>query len=152
MGNLYIKSLVDLPLKTMVYTIGKVVGTRAAHLTSRSHILYALQCMDPTVFNWCEGMIVCLKNQLNKFKRGALKKFGYGTVIVSFILQRVPHMRPQVTITRLEPKDPRMLAWVTTMPLLGGERPKVSYGSGFFHWLRNQLLMVEDYAYEGADF
>ena len=57
-----------------------------------------------------------------------------------------------MTITRLDPKDPRILSRVTTMPCLGGGGPKVSYGSGFFHWLRNQLLMVEDYAYEGADF
>ena len=49
--KLLIKSLVDLPLRTMVYIIGKVVGTRVAHLTSRSHMLYALQCMEPTVFN-----------------------------------------------------------------------------------------------------
>ena len=42
--------------------------------------------------------------------------------------------------------------WVTAMPRLGGGGPKVSYGLGFFPWLRNQLLMVEDYAYEGAEF
>ena len=75
-GKLQIKSLVDLPLRTMVYTIGKVAGTRASHLPSRSHMLYALQCMEPTVFNWCEGMLVCLKSQLNKCKRGMLKQFG----------------------------------------------------------------------------
>ena len=97
-------------------------------------------------------MLVCLKDQLNKRKRGTLKQFGYRSVIISFILQRVSHMRPQVTITELEPEDPKMIAWVTSMPLLGGGGPKVSYRSGFFHWLRSQLLMVEDYAYEGADF
>ena len=69
--------------------------------------------------------------------------------MVSFILQWVPHMRPQVTITRLDPEDPRMLAWVIAMPLLGGGGPKFTYSSRFFLWLRNQLLMVEDYAYEG---
>ena len=73
-------------------------------------------------------------------------------MVVSFILQRVPHMRPQVTITTLDPEDLRMLAWVIAMPCLRGGGPKVTYGSGFFHWLRNQLLMVEDYAYEGEDF
>ena len=147
-----IKSLVDLPLRTVVYTIRKVVGTRASHLTSISHMLYALQCMEPIVFNWCEGILTCLKSKIKKLKRGRLKYFGYGVVVVSFILQRVPHMRPQVTITKLDPEDPRMLAWVTAMPRLGGGGPKVTYSSRFFHWLRNQLLMVEDYAYEGADF
>ena len=55
-----------------------------------------------------------------------------------------------MTITKLEPGDSKMIGWVTTMPRLGGGGPKFSYGSGLFHWLRNQLLMVEDYAYEGA--
>ena len=45
-----------------------------------------------------------------------------------------------------------MLTWVKAMPHLGGGGPKVSYGSGFFHLFRNQLLMVEDYAYEGENF
>ena len=45
-----------------------------------------------------------------------------------------------------------MLSWVMVMPLHGGGGPKVSYRSGFFHWSRNQLLMVEDYAYEGSYF
>ena len=65
-GKLQIKCLVDLPLRIVVYTIGKVAGTRDSHLTSRSHMLYALQCMEPTVFNWSEGILACLKNQLNK--------------------------------------------------------------------------------------
>ena len=73
-------------------------------------------------------------------------------MVVSFILQRIPHLRPQVTITRLDPEDLRMIAWVTAMPHLSGIWHKDSYGSGFFRWLRNQLLMVEDYAYDGADF
>ena len=92
--KLQIKSLVDLPLRIVVYTINKVASTRASHLTRISHMLYALQCMEPTVFKWCEGMLACLKIQLNKCKRGMLKQFGYGAVVVSFILQHVPHMRP----------------------------------------------------------
>ena len=57
-----------------------------------------------------------------------------------------------MTITRVDPVDLRMLTWVTVMPLLEGGGPKVTYSSGFFCWLRNQLLMVEDYAYEGENF
>ena len=60
-GKLKIHSIVNIQLRTVVYTIGKVVGTRSSHLTTRSHMLYALQCMEPTIFNWCESMLVCLK-------------------------------------------------------------------------------------------
>ena len=69
-----------------MYTIEKVVGTRSAHLTTRSHMMYALECMEPIVFNWCEGMMISLKDQLNKCKQGTLKNFGYGALVVSFIL------------------------------------------------------------------
>ena len=85
-GKLKIHSIVNLPLRIVVYTIGKVEGTRSSHLTTRSHMLYTLQCMEPTIFNWCESMLVCLKKKLTKCRRGTLKKFGYGAVVVSFIL------------------------------------------------------------------
>ena len=31
-------------------------------------------------------------------------------------------------------------------------RGKVKFGDPFFQWLRDQLLMVEDYVYTGTDF
>ena len=31
-------------------------------------------------------------------------------------------------------------------------RGKVKFGDPFFRWLRDQLLMVEDYAYVGTNF
>ena len=49
--KLRIHPIIDLPLRTVVYTIGKVAGTRSAHLTTRSHMLYDFQCMEPTIFN-----------------------------------------------------------------------------------------------------
>ena len=49
--KLKIRSVVNFPLRTVVYTIGKVVGTISAHLTNKSHMLYALQCMEATIFN-----------------------------------------------------------------------------------------------------
>ena len=61
-------------------------------------------------------------------------------------------MRPQVNVSRLDPEDPRMLRWVYVMAHVGGEGHKFVYKSAFFHWLRGQLLMIEDYAYEGVDF
>ena len=62
-----------------------------------------------------------------------LKQFGYGVVVVSFILQRVPHMRPQVSMRRLDPEDPRMLRWVYIMAHHGGGGLKVVYRASFFH-------------------
>jgi hypothetical protein len=44
-----------------------------------------------------------------------------------------------------------MKRWVDLMARHGGV-PIVKYDDVFFQWLRNQLLMVEDYAYVGVDF
>ena len=38
------------------------------------------------------------------------------------------------------------------MACTGAGRGKLKFGDPFFQWLRDQLLMVEDYAYEGIDF
>ena len=57
-------------------------------------MLYALECMAPTIFNWREGLLVNLKYHLTKCLRGELEQFGYGVVMVSFFLEQVPLMRP----------------------------------------------------------
>ena len=50
-GIFLIKHIIDRPLRTVVFTIEKVAGTRSSHLTTREHILYSIECMSPTIFN-----------------------------------------------------------------------------------------------------
>ena len=38
------------------------------------------------------------------------------------------------------------------MERTGAGRGKVKFGDPFFWWLRDQILVVEDYAYVGTDF
>ena len=38
------------------------------------------------------------------------------------------------------------------MAHIGAGRGKVKFSDPFFRWLRDQLLMVEDYAYAGTEF
>ena len=38
------------------------------------------------------------------------------------------------------------------MARIGAGRGKVKFRDPFFRWLRDQLLMVEDYTYVGIDF
>ena len=61
-------------------------------------------------------------------------------------------MRPQVVFQSLRAWDPRMLRWVQVMARTGGGRGRVKFGDSFFKWLRDQILMVEDYAYAGTYF
>ena len=65
-----------------------------------------------------------------------MKKFGYGVVVVSLFLERVPLLHPQVPINRLDLGDPWLLMWVEAMARhRGGGGPTMTYGSVFFHWL-----------------
>ena len=45
-----------------------------------------------------------------------------------------------------------MLHWVEVMACHDGGGSKVKYEKAFFHWLDDQLLMIEDYAYVGTRF
>jgi len=49
------------------------------------------------------------------------------------------------------PLDPRMRRWVDLMACHGGV-PTFTYGPTFFQWLRDQLIVIKDYAYVGTDF
>jgi hypothetical protein len=49
------------------------------------------------------------------------------------------------------PQDPQMKRWVYLMALHGGV-PIFKCDNVFFQWLRNQLIMVEDYAYVRKNF
>ena len=61
-------------------------------------------------------------------------------------------MRPQAVFTELRAWDPRMQRWVHIMARTGADRGEVKFSDPFFQWLRDQILMVEDYAYAVTNF
>jgi hypothetical protein len=107
--------------------------------------------MEPRVFNWCEGVLKSMKKQLTKCRNSWLKQFGYESLLVSFFLERFHVLHLQVEWGIPAPQDPRMKMWVDLMTRHGGVHI-VKYDDVFFQWLRNQLIMVEEYAYARTDF
>ena len=61
-----IKAVTDGPLQTVLFTMQRVVGSQGVHQASRAHMLYAIEAMAPTVFNWAEAMLLIFKDQLTK--------------------------------------------------------------------------------------
>ncbi len=53
---------------------------------------YALECLEPKVFNWCDAVLSVMKEQLTKVKSGRSKNFGYGSILTAFALERIPLM------------------------------------------------------------
>ena len=78
-------------------------------------MMYALEVMAPTVFNWVEALLPIFKDQLTKCQQGELKKFGFGSILACFFFERVPQMRPLVTFQSLRAWEPRMLRWFQVM-------------------------------------
>jgi hypothetical protein len=62
----------------------------APHMSLQIHFQCAIECMEPRVFNWCEGLLKNMKKQLTKCGTDRLKQFGYGSILVSLFLERVP--------------------------------------------------------------
>jgi hypothetical protein len=112
---------------------------------------YTIECTEPRVFNWADVVLRNIKKQLTKCRCGNLKQFGYGSLLVSFFLERVPVFRLQVEWNILVPRDPRMLRSCRLMDRhVAG--PIVKYDDIFFDWLQTQMLTVDDYAYAGVGF
>jgi hypothetical protein len=91
-----------------------------------------------------------MKKQLTKCRSGGLKQFIYRSILVSFFLESVPVLLLQLEWVIPAPQDPRMKRWVDLMARhVAGHI--IKYNDVFFEWLRNQILMVDDYAYDGLD-
>ena len=61
-----IRAVMDEPLRTVLFTMQRVVGSQGVHQASRAHMLYAIEAMAPTVFNWEEALLPIFKDQLTK--------------------------------------------------------------------------------------
>jgi len=95
-----------------------------------------------------------IKGQLTRAKNRQLKTFGYGALVVSFGLERVPMLVPQhLTIEVGLPQEPKLMRWVVVMahhPKEGAE--VVRFTLEYFHWLKNQVFTIQDFPYAGVDF
>ena len=45
------KEVMDGPLQTVLFTMQRVDGIQGVHQASRAHMLYAIEAMEPTIFN-----------------------------------------------------------------------------------------------------
>lgn len=150
--NITIVDVTDFPLKAILYTITRVVGSASCHIATKTQMLYALDCIKPRIFNWCDGILINMKERFTTCRRVQLKDFGYGSLLVSFFLERGPLYRPHdIEIDIPGRREPRMRRWVDIMSRHGGGHV-YSYSLALFSWLCRQLIMIEDYTYAGTDF
>lgn len=110
--KILIKDVSDLPLRTILFTISKLVGSSVLHLATKSYMQYALECLQPKIFNWCGAVLSSVKEQLTNVKEGKLINFGYGSIMISFALERIPLLQPQLISLGLSgPRYPQLQRW-----------------------------------------
>lgn len=93
-----IATIRDLTLKVVLFTITRAAGAQALHEVTKNQLLLASECMNPNIFDWATTVTANMKRQLTKCKRGKMKQFGYGSILVSFILERLPIFQGQGAI------------------------------------------------------
>jgi hypothetical protein len=86
-GKVAIWGVTDITLRTVLFTIAQMAGSAAPHMALQSYFQYDLECLEPQVFNWADAVLRNLKKQLTKSRRGDLKQFGYGSLLVSFFCE-----------------------------------------------------------------
>ena len=152
-GKVSIPTVGNIVLHTILFMVTRAAGSLANHEASKSHLLLALECLEPTVFDWCTAVCNNMKRQLGNCRRGESKQFGYGSILVPLILERVPAMRLQTMAVDAPrtPQETRATRWARIMPRGGGGRPH-SWGAFFRDWLDQQEIFVQDWPYAGLDF
>lgn len=60
--KIHIKEIISHPLHIILFTITKLVGNMGPHLESKAQMAYGIDCLDPTMFNWCKGFLVNIKD------------------------------------------------------------------------------------------
>lgn len=151
-GKINIRDVRDMPLQTILFTITKLAGSMTLHVVNRSYMQYAFECLEQTMFNQCEEVFSLMKEQLTKIKSNKMKNFSYGSILITFTLERIPLMQPQhVTLSLASPRDPHMQRQVELMARHAGQS-SISFSTAFFSWLCQQHIVIEEHPYVGMDF
>jgi len=64
-GKVAIPTVGDIVLRTILFMVTRAAGSLANHEASKTHLLLALECLAPTVFNWAAAVTTSMKRQLS---------------------------------------------------------------------------------------
>jgi len=72
-GKIPIKEVLNMPLHTIFFTIARAFGSTGSHHATKAQMTYVIKCTEPRVFNWCEGLLTNLRDQLTRCQTGEQK-------------------------------------------------------------------------------
>jgi len=60
-GKVAVRGVQDLTLRTIIFTIARMVGSSSPHMALQRYFQYVVECTEPRVFNWCDGLLHSMK-------------------------------------------------------------------------------------------
>ena len=113
----------------------------------------AVECLQGALFDWCSRVIPIMNKQLSDCKRGRQKNFGYSSILVAFLFERVPGVSPVVPLPVSSPRQPRLGKWGEIFLRQGSSGSVQSvYDDEFYLWWERQPPSLEQFPYAGLDF
>ena len=65
-----IRAIGNLSLNIIVLMLTRIIGLASLHQASRPLMFYALECVIPTMYDWCTSLLTNMKGQLTECKQG----------------------------------------------------------------------------------
>jgi hypothetical protein len=57
-------------------------------------MFYSVECLQPTVYDWCTSLLANMKSQLTDHKQGRKRKFGFASILCGFFFEQFPGLGP----------------------------------------------------------
>ena len=108
--------------------------------------------MNAQIFDWSTTLLECTKRQLTDCRQQIHRNFRFGTILCSFLFERVPCFSPRVVVQGHLATFPAVCRWAVLLSRQVGGRTIESFDDDFFAWLSRQIPAIEDYPYAGIDF
>jgi hypothetical protein len=93
-----IREITDLSLQVILLLIGRITGSAALHQASHAQMNCVIQFLNAQVFDWSTTLLECMKRQWIDCRLQTERNFGFGTILCSFIFERVPSFSPRVLV------------------------------------------------------
>ena len=110
-SQITIGQITRFPLKFIITTITRVAGVATLHLNTQNYMHVGVECLRNVIFDWCAEILVNMKHQLIKCKKGKNNNFGYGRILTILFFERVPCFRSRENLPFVDCHKPRLVRW-----------------------------------------
>jgi hypothetical protein len=97
-------------------------------------MFYVVECLRPTIYDWCTSLLAKMKSHLMDFKQGRMINFVFSFILHIFFFERVLGLNLRIEITPHRLCDPTMPRWTNVKRRLGGGRLSTPYNDDLFFW------------------